>query len=167
MNDESQSQNKPWTGLTVPDRYGVFLWWPHEGTQWIHPDDIELCEQLIPSSRIFLCERLNAEFSRYVYGELSIRLRPSMWLEIEVDGYHIGDRVEIRSQMGKRRPRIATIEEMLFNRHAGRIEYYLRVNENRLERPLFFEDVQPAFNLDEPMSLRQRALVDRSRLGLG
>lgn len=163
--NSSDSEPKPWTGLTVPERYGVFLWWPHEGTDWIHPEDVELVEKLIPSNRIFLCQRLNAEFSRYVHGEITVRLRPAMWLEIEIDGYLIGDRVEIRSQMGKRMPAIATIHDMRFNRHQGQIEYYLTVKDQQLEWPLVYTDFQPAFKLDEPLSMRQRILMDKYRLG--
>jgi hypothetical protein len=161
---EFESTPKPWTGLTVPDCYGVFLWWPHEGTDWIHPEDIKLCEQLIPSNRVFFRQRLNSEFSQYLYGKQCIRLRPAMWLEIETDGYLIGDRVEIRSKMGRRRPAIATIEDMYFNRHRGEIEYHLLVKEQRLEEPLYFADIQPAFKLDQAMSLRQKALMDRCRI---
>ncbi len=165
MYSDFQPEPRPWTDLTLPDRYGVFLWWPHEGIDWIYHEDVELCQQLIPSNRIFLCERLNSEFSRYVYGEISIRLRPSMWLEIQTDGYLVGDRVEIRSQMGKRSPAIATIEDVFFNRHQRRIEYFLSVGEHRLDEPLFFADIQPAFKLDEPLNLRQRALMDKCRFG--
>ena len=160
-----EPEPEPWTGLTVPERYGVFFWWPHEGTDWIHPDDIDLCEQLIPSDRIFIRERINNEFSQFIYGPHTIRLRASMWLEIQIDGYLIGDRVEIRSRMGKRRPAIGTIAEMRFNRHGKRIEYYLTVNEHQMETPLMVDEFQPAFKLNEPLTIRQKDLMDKSRIG--
>ena len=156
---------QPWTGLMVPERYGVFCWWPYEGTDWIHDDDVAICECLIPSDRVFLRQRLNNVFSIYRYGGLKIRLRAAMWLEVEIDGYLIGDRVEIKSQLGKRRPAIATITEMRYNRRCSRIEYQLRFRDSESRQRWVAADFQPAFKLDQPLSGRQKMLMDKSKIG--
>lgn len=155
------------SSLKLPERFGVFLWWPEDGTDWIYPDDVELVSWLIPGNRIFQLERADDQWSRLSYGKIVVRIKPVMWLEVAVDGYLVGDRVEIRSNMGKKRPAIATICEMQWNRQKMAVEY--RVECNGTERPesFYFSDIQPAFRLDEPMSLRQSELAARARLGLG
>ena len=151
--------------LRLPDRFGVYLRWPENGTDWIHPEDIELCLKLIPSNRIFQRHFFDATFNQLVYGDLSIRVKPSLWLEVDTDGYLIGDRVEIRSCMGKRRPAIAKIEETLYNHIKRKVEYVLSVNQQRVGGPFYVDDFQPAFKLDEPLNARQRALLDKARVG--
>lgn len=150
--------------LQTPDRFGVYLWWPEEGTDWIHPDDVDLACKLIPSRRIF--QRLVGDdgWSCLIYGESSIRVKPTLWLEVESDGYLVGDRVEIRSRLGQQRPAIATIEEMYWNRELKLVEYILATNQTVLPMPFQFADIQPAFKLDKPMSLRQAELAARSKL---
>ena len=150
--------------LKVPDRFGCYLRWPENGDDWIHPDDVELCHSLIPSNRIFQRHFLDATYNRLEYGQHSIRVKPSLWLEVETDEYLIGDRVEIRSRMGKRRPAIATIEETLYSPTKRVIEYVLSVNGQRVGDPFYVADFQPAFKLDQPLNARQRSLMDRARL---
>ena len=166
---EEQSEEPEWaqvehSGLQLPERFGVYLWWPQNDLEWIHPDDVELCQRLIPSTRIFQRQVYDATFNQLEYGPHTMRVKPTLWLEVKTDGYLIGDRVEIRSRMGKRRPAIATIVETLYNRQKDVVEYQLRINDNWLNEPFVFKDIQPAFKLDEPLDLRQRALADRSRL---
>jgi len=152
--------------LKVPDRFGVFPRWPAEGTDWIHPEDVSLVRELglIPSRRIFCRHRLNDEFSKMTYGELEIRLRPVLWLEVKTDGYLIGDRVEIRSRMGVHKPDIATISEMFWNRQRNAVEYRLTVRELPHSTAYFVGDFQPAFKLGEPLTARQADLLAKSRL---
>ncbi|MEM9412304.1 MAG: hypothetical protein AAGA30_14410, partial [Planctomycetota bacterium] len=114
--------------------------------------------------RIFQREFLDADYNRLTYGKHILRVKPTMWLEVKTDGYLVGDRVEIRSMMGRRRPAIATIEDIFFSRKKNAIEYYLSVNENRIEGSFDMAEFQPAFNLDQPLSLRQRELLERTRL---
>ena len=150
--------------LSVPQRFGVYPWWPAEDDSWIHPDDVELCYRLIPSPRVFRREFLDQQYNRLTYGELILRVRPTMWLEVPTDGYLVGDRVEIRSEMGRRRPAIARIEDIFFCRRQQRLEYYLSVQSNRISEPFELTQFQPAFDLNEPMNARQRELMERARL---
>lgn len=151
--------------LRIPDRFGIYPWWPQDGVQWIHPDDVQLAEQLIPGNRIFQREYLNETYSRLHYGDVSIRVKPTMWLEVSTDGYLIGDRVEIRSQMGKQTPGIATISEMLWNRRSGEVEYVLTANDQPLPHTFHVDDFQPAFELNQPMDTRLAELAARFRMG--
>ncbi len=150
--------------LKVPDRFGVYLRWPQDGNDWIHPEDVELTNQLIPGRRIFQRHALDGDYSKYTYGEHSIRLKPTLWLEVESDGYLVGDRVEIRSQMGKRDPSIATIEDVLWNQHEQFVEYTLVVNGTTLPTSFRFAEIQPVFKLGQPMSLRESELAAKARL---
>lgn len=152
------------TELKLPERFGVYLRWPENGTHWIHPEDVELCQQLIPSNRIFQRHLYDSAFNNLVYGDISVRVKPTLWLEVPTDGYLIGDRVEIRSSMGKRRAAIATIEETLYSPTKRCVEYRLSINRQKVSDAFYVSDFQPAFKLDEPLSTRQRALMDKARL---
>ncbi len=118
--------------------YGCFPRWPEEGTSWIHPDDVDTALALIPSDRIFRREWSGGEYSRLVYGQQVIRAKPTMWQIVEPGRFHVGDEVEIRSQMGKRLPGLAIVREALWNPHAGAVQYELEQREMIL--PLLFED---------------------------
>ena len=152
--------------LKLPQRFGAFPRWPEDGTDWIHPDDVQLVEGLIPSRRIFERHRLNGdnEYSKVCYGELSIRIRPVLWLEVKTDGYLIGDRVEIRSRMGAKKPDIASIQEMFWDRKRAMVEYRLSVRDQEQSSSYYLGDFQPAFQLGEPLSPRQADLLAKSRL---
>ena len=162
--DPSQVTDSPPAPLRLPERFGVYLWWPQDGTDWIHADDVQLAERLIPSNRIFQRRFLNEEYSVLLYGEWKLRVRPTMWLEVPTDGYLVGDQVEVRSRMGKRRPRIATIREIRWNRPMQVIEYYLDQCGREIPQIFRVDDIQPAFRLDQPMTIRQMELAARSRI---
>lgn len=154
----------PLPPLKRPPKHGVYLWWPKEGVDWIHPDDLELAEQMIPGPRVFKRVETDEKFSNLLYGESVIRVLPTLWLEIEVDGYEIGDVVEVKSRMGKDRPLIATITDIFWDHHQRSIEYYLSENGNPLPKPYRFEQFQPAHNLSKPLDPRQAELAAKSRL---
>ena len=161
-------QNKQTTealsGLRLPEQFGCYLRWPVDGTDWIHPEDVELCKRLIPGNRVFQKQIEDQTYNRLVYGEHSIRVKPTLWLEVPVDGYLIGDRVEIRSRIGKRRPAIGTINDIFFNTRRKAVEYKLVVNGKMLPESYYFEDIQPAFELGKPLDSRQRTLMEKSRM---
>ena len=150
--------------LRLPERYGVFLWWPEAGTDWIYPDDVKTCNTLIPSTRIFHRDTYDDTYLLLTYGTQFIRIKPILWLEVKTDGYEIGDQVEVRSKMGRRKPCIATIREMRWDRQGQRVEYFLRAGDRKLRTRFFVDDIQPAFRLDQPMTLRQREIAAKSRL---
>ncbi len=150
--------------LRIPDRFGIYPWWPQNGVGWIHPDDVTLAQQMIPGNWIFRRDYVDQNYSRLTYGDRKIRVKPTMWLEVTTDGYLVGDRVEIRSQMGRRTPMIATIRHMLWNRQSQVVDYVLSANHKRLPGTFQVEDFQPALELDQPMSVRLAELASRSRI---
>lgn len=167
--DESEFESIPMTvddrrQLSVPDKYGVFLWWPESGTDWIHPDDIELCNANLPSKRVFRKSVGEGPFSTtLVYAQIQIRIKPVLWLEVPTDGFEVGDQIEVRSKLGQRKPFIATIREMFWDRHNRRIDYFMRAVDRELATPYHLGDFQPAFSLSQPMTLRQRELHEKFR----
>ncbi|MCA9217726.1 MAG: hypothetical protein KDB27_31875 [Planctomycetales bacterium] len=106
--------------------YVIFARWPEDGCDWIHPDDVKTARRLIPGRRVFAKSQTDAEYQVYEYGEESFRALPRMQLRVPGDGLLIGDRVEVRSRLGRRRPIIARIAEMKWDQYNRRIAYRLR-----------------------------------------
>ena len=151
--------------LKRPPKYGVYLRWPLDGEDWIHPEDVEAVKRVIPSRRIFRREDIDLEYAMLSYADLQLRVRPTMWIEVASDGYWVGDQVEVKSQLGRREPMIATIRDIHWDPDRGRIQYFLQNGEREpLHTPFFVEDFQPAQRLDQPMSWRERQLAAKSRV---
>lgn len=108
-----------------PD-YGVFLQWPHPGIEWIHPEDVEAAERVIPSNRVFRREAYEAPYYRYRYGDLVLRLKPSMWLPLEGEGFDIGDQVETVGVGMQQDLFVARIRQRRYDRRRQVIYYRLQ-----------------------------------------
>lgn len=109
----------------LPD-YGTFTHWPDQGRTLIHPDDIILATNVIPSSRVFRRFRFDGVFYHYHYGDdVTFRIRPCMWLKLDFEGFDVGDQVEVSGLGMIREPFIARIVEMRFDKRNRRIEYTL------------------------------------------
>lgn len=149
-------------------KYGVFLWWSDQLPQWIHPDDLELAERLVPGCKVFRREVCGEEADReagyfcYQYGNESFRAFPIVWLEIQSDGFEVGDRIEVKSENGKRRPIVATIAEMTWGRYRQKIEYHLERNGMPLRRSYRREEIRPALRLGGHLTPREQELLSRS-----
>ena len=105
------------------------------------------------------------EYVMISYADLQFRVRPTMWVEVEYDGYWVGDQVEVKSQLGRREAMIATIREIHWDPDSGRIEYFLQSGEREpLHTPFYVEDIQPAHRLDQPLSWRERQLAAKFRV---
>lgn len=138
--------------LKREDTYGVYRWWPAEGNDWIHPYDVPKAEDLIPSNRVLRRSDFDRQYSLLSYGELSIRVRPTMWLPVAYEGFSIGDVVEVCSQMGKNDPFITRIKEMNWNENAKRIEYQVtRIGRSKLRRVYLAADLQHVERLRRPL----------------
>jgi hypothetical protein len=109
----------------LPD-YGTFTHWPEGGRTLIHPDDMSVAVDVIPSTRVFRRNRFDGIFYHYQYGDnLRFRLRPCMWLKLDPEGFDIGDQVEVSGLGLIREPFVARIVEMRFMKRTRRIEYTL------------------------------------------
>ncbi|MCH2181635.1 MAG: hypothetical protein MK108_06475 [Mariniblastus sp.] len=155
----------PLPDLRRPPRYGVYLWWPEEGFDWVHPDDVELAFALIPSKRVFCRQDDEAPYSLLRYGKQSIRVKPTMWYEVESEGYELDDLVEVKSKMGKLKPMVATIADIFWNRHDRKIDYFLHSAGRRLERAYRGDDLQMVPVLNQPIPVRKMEMFARSRIG--
>ena len=152
--------------LSVLPKHGFCLW-PEDGEDWIHPNDIEVARQLIPSKRIFRKEDCsdpilkNLGYVEYSYGDRSFRGLPSLWHEVTTEGYELGDTIELKSGNGKLRPIIADIVGMYWNRHDQVIEY--EMEKNGVPQPNRYQANQfrLCMKIGVPPTPRQKALLNR------
>ena len=154
--------------LKPPVRFGVCLWWS-EQSPWIHPQDHEIAESFVPGNRVFRrdeCENVSDQqlgYSRLSYGDIKFRVLPAIWMEVDYQGFELGDLVEIRSQQGRLRPGIAVISDIEWNRLTRRIEYSLEQNDVVVGRSFVASDIQPAVRLGSHLSSRELNSVTRLR----
>jgi hypothetical protein len=119
--------------LKTDPKYGYFPWWPEEGDHWIQPADVATARAMIPSGRIFRRDGRDGEYVRMHYGEVTLRVRPTLWQEVEPEGFEIGDWVEVLSRGLVNEPRTGTIAEIAWDDHAGAIRYQIVENGQRIE----------------------------------
>ena len=124
----------------MPD-CGVYLVWPCDGVDWIHPDDVSLVEKWVPSTRVFRRHSFDGNFYRLQYGERSVRVKPSMWRRVEDEGLSVGDRVEILSHFQENDPGMGVISEMRFEKESARILYTVVSRELALPRTFVASDL--------------------------
>lgn len=143
-------------------KHGVFLWWSDQLAEWIHPEDLATAEKLVPGLKVFRREVSEAEldrkvgYFRFCCGAESFRALPIVWLEVQPEGFEIGDRVEVKSSNGKRRPGVATIRDVVWERHRKVIIYLLERNGMPLPRPFLADEIRPAVRLGHFLTERER-----------
>ena len=170
--DGPQASFVPETPSTLkrPPKHGVCLWWSDRQPSWIHPDDVELADAMVPGDRVFRrdeCENFadrELGFSQFEYGDMKFRALPGIWLELKTAGYELGDFVQVKSQYGKRESIVATISEIKWNRLHQRVEYVLNAGKRTSSRPYTADEFQPAIRLESHLSPRQIELASDSRV---
>ena len=148
--------------LKIPPKYGVYLWWP-VAEDWVHRDDLDTANELIPSDRVFRREEYDDQYSLLLYGDQFIRIRPVIWLEIHSEGYEIGDQVEVKSQMGKGQPVVATIVDIRWDKQSRMIKYSLSANGRAVERAYTSDEFQLTQPLGSFLDERKLRLLERAR----
>jgi hypothetical protein len=128
--------------LKTDPKYGYFARWPEEGDAWLHPDDVALVRLLIPSMRVFRRDGTSGEFRLFHYGELTFRARPTLWQEVEPEGFELGDWVEVRTRGLANDPRTGAISEMHWDERADRMVYQIIVNDHPLEPRYTSDDLK-------------------------
>ncbi|GAB5403802.1 MAG: hypothetical protein Aurels2KO_20330 [Aureliella sp.] len=128
----------------LPD-WGVYLRWPEDGNEWIHPEDVTLATQLIPSRRVFKRTKWDSGFYHLLYGEHFLRVRPSMWTQVPGVDLELGQQVELLAQFGKHDPGVFRIEDILYDNEKHRIEFALNRGEIVLESLFSRSDIKPVF----------------------
>jgi hypothetical protein len=76
------------------------------------------------------------------YGELKLRVRRTLWQEVEPEGLHIGDWVEVLTRGMLNEPRLGIICEMLWDDRARAIRYQINDNGKLIEKLYGREDLQ-------------------------
>ena len=127
---------------SLPD-WGVYLHWPEGGEACIHADDVEMAKQLIPSRRVLLRKKWDGEFYWLEYGELRIRVRPSMWVSVPNIDLHINQQIEVLSHHGENDAGVFRIHEILYSAEEAKVEYFLKRGEMPLERGFDRSDLRP------------------------
>ncbi len=121
--------------LRRPPAYGVYRRWPVDGEDWIHPFDVGIVKQMVPSDRVFRRTDLNSEYLLVTYGNISFRVRSAIWHEVKYEGFDVGDYVEVKSQMGKAESFVGRIRDLKWNHRFKYIEYYLHRADQTQVRP--------------------------------
>jgi hypothetical protein len=126
----------------LPD-WGVYLTWPAEGQSWIHPADLSNALRLIPSHKVFHRTRWDESFYQLHYGELTIRVRPTLWMRVAPVDLQVGQQVELLARNGANTPGIFTVRDILFCPCKQEIEYSLSQRGMTLQKMFSREDLRP------------------------
>jgi hypothetical protein len=128
--------------MKVDPKYGYYPWWPENGDDWIHPEDVELARQWIPSPRVFRRDGEQGEFVVLHYGDIRLRVRRTLWQEVASDGYEIGDWVEVLSRGFKNTPRTATVNEITWDSNARALRYQVMENDKLIPNQYEADDLR-------------------------
>ena len=140
--------NTKWPDLKRADQYGVFLWWPNEGTEWIHPYDIPIALDHIPSTTVFRKSDFDEEYDQISCGDIKIRVKPALWFPVPFEGFSIGDFVEVKSEFGRNEPFVASICEMQWHVKNQQIEYRLSKAGRRIPKKYLSSNFKHVDRLD-------------------
>lgn len=111
--------------LNLEPRYGYYPWWPEDGDGWLHPEDVEQARQMIPSLRIFRRDGGRGPYVVLHYGQIRLRVKRTLWQEIDAVAFEMGDWVEVRSRGSQNQPRTGTIREIVWNQRARQPRYQI------------------------------------------
>ena len=91
-----------------------------------------------------------------------------MWVEVEYEGYWVGDFVEVLSQQGERDPFVAEISEVRWNRQTREFEYLLSRAGHQMFQRFSSQEFRTASSLEnkEQASWRHPKLVSRDEIQL-
>lgn len=115
--------------LKTEPKFGYFPWWPQDGDDWLHPDDVALARTMIPSQRVFCRDGSEGDYLLLHYGIVTLRAHRTLWQEVPHEGFNIGDCVEVLSRGLRNESRTGVIREMLWNDHHRAIGYLISDND--------------------------------------
>ncbi len=148
--------------LKTDPKYGYYPWWPEDGNQWVHPEDVELARSVIPSPRVWRRDGQRGDFVVLAYGDLVLRVRRTLWRELPWEGYDIGNLVEVRTRGMTNEHRTGTITEMHWDEHSGQVKYQLHVPDEEVENPINYarDDLKRVDPPDARVEVRFEASKD-------
>jgi hypothetical protein len=97
---------------------------------------------MIPSQRIFRREGTTDEYVVMHYGDVRLRVRPTLWQEVPHEGFDLGDWVEVLSRGMRNEPRVGVIREMLWDERAGAMRYQIADAGQPIEQLYAREDLR-------------------------
>lgn len=124
-------------GPILPD-FGIYHVWPERGIEAFHPEDRDKIDGWIPSDHVFERFEFDGKYYHVRYSDhVTLRIEPTLWLEVPDEGLRLGDQVEVLSNNMENEPMVARIVEMRFSQVQNAIQYTLEHNEMRIEKPYF------------------------------
>ena len=115
--------------MKTDPRYGYYPWWPEDGDDWLHPEDVAAARAMIPSARVFRRDGETGPFVVLHYGPVRIRAKRTLWQEVKSEGFNLGDWVEVLSRMQSNTPRTGVLCEMHWDETARGLRYQVQENE--------------------------------------
>lgn len=128
--------------MKIEPRYGYYPWWPEDGDEWLHPEDVEQARSMIPSTRVFRREGKQGPFVCLHYGEVTLRVKRTLWQEIDGEGFEIGDWVEVLSRGHRNTPRTGIITEMHWSGAQRRMHYRIVENDKPIPNDYSSDDLR-------------------------
>lgn len=128
----------------LPD-WGVYFRWPDNGDEWICDADLKHAERLLPSLRVFKRDEWDGEFYHLRYGEITIRVRPSMWTSVPSVDIGVGQQVELLERHGENDPGIFRIHDIWYSLTKQECEFTLGRNDMPLAKRFSRKDLRPIF----------------------
>jgi hypothetical protein len=159
---------EPLPPLKVDPKHGYYPWWPEDGDDWVHPEDVELARRTIPGQRIWRRDGVRpASGGDYVvlhHGADRLRVRRTLWLEAPFEGFWIDDWVEVLPHGMKNDPETGRIREVLWNDHEQAVRYQILTADGvTLEREFEAADLKHV----EPTKPQDEARIEPSGLDPG
>jgi hypothetical protein len=128
--------------LKTDPKYGYFPWWPEDGDAWVHPEDVATARAMIPSARVFCRDGTAGELVVMRYGDIAIRVRRTLWQEVEPPTFNIGDWVEVRTRGMQNEARTGVVREMVWDERDQAVRYQIHENGRPIEQLYAEDDLQ-------------------------
>lgn len=132
--------------LKTDPRYGYFPWWPEDGDAWIHPEDVSLARQTIPSPRIWRLEQTSNELATLHvtlhYGNHRLRVRPRLWQQTPEPEFAMGQLVEVLPHGMQNDPVTGHVREIHWEETRKRIIYKIDVVDRVVETTFTADDLK-------------------------
>jgi hypothetical protein len=141
--------------LKTDPKYGFYPWWPEDGDDWIHPQDVELARSTIPSPRVFRRDGQCGQYAVIHYGEMRLRVKHTLWQEVPWEGFEVGNWVEVLTRGQLNTPRTGVIRDMHWEPRARAMRYYIDEHGQPIPKAYAAEDLRHI----EPTTLRAEVII--------
>jgi hypothetical protein len=141
--------------LKTDPKYGFYPWWPEDGDDWLHPEDVHQARDLIPSPRVFRRDGTHGPFVVLHYGDVRLRVKRTLWQELPAAEYDIGAWVEVLSRGQRNTPRTGVIRDIQWEPRLHEMRYLISEQGVPIEKLYAAEDLRPV----EPTVEREEVIV--------